>query len=141
MGTMPDRLRSPTVGLRPTSAEQDEGETIDPSVSVPTATAQKLAAAATADPELDPEGVRSVEYGLRVCPPRPLQPLHDCVERKFAHSLRLALARITAPAARSRSTIKASRGAVAPTSARDPAVVCIRSFVAILSLMTTGMPC
>ena len=34
----------------------------------------------------------------------------SCVERKFAHSLRLVLPRITAPASRSRSTTNASRG-------------------------------
>ena len=37
-----------------------------------------------------------------VCPPRELQPDDDRVERKFAHSLRLVLPRITAPASRSR---------------------------------------
>ena len=37
----------------------DAGLTIEPSVSVPTAAAQRLAATATADPELEPEGVRS----------------------------------------------------------------------------------
>ena len=51
----------------------------------------------------------------------------ECVERKFAHSLRFVLPRMTAPAARSRSTMNASRGAFAPTSASEPAVVCIRS--------------
>jgi hypothetical protein len=35
------------------------GLMIDPSVSVPTATAQRLALADTADPELEPDGVRS----------------------------------------------------------------------------------
>ena len=35
------------------------GDTIEPSVSVPTAAAARLAAAATADPELDPEGFLS----------------------------------------------------------------------------------
>ena len=43
---MPLRLTSPTVGLIPASPLIDEGETIEPSVSVPTATAHKLAAAA-----------------------------------------------------------------------------------------------
>jgi hypothetical protein len=36
----------------------EAGLTIEPSVSVPTATAQRFAATATADPELDPDGVR-----------------------------------------------------------------------------------
>src|SRR5262249_53879552 len=138
---IPARLTSPTVGLMPTSALLFDGETIDPSVSVPIATAQRFADAATPDPELDPDGLRSSAYGLRVCPPRPLQPLDECVDRKFAHSLRFVLPRITAPAARRRATRNASACAFAPSSASDPAVVCMRSDVAMLSLINTGMPC
>ena len=41
-------------------------------------------------------------------PPRPLQPLVESLERKFAHSLRFVLATITAPAARSRSATQES---------------------------------
>ncbi len=124
----------------PTSELTWEGDTIDPSVSVPTAMAARFAAAAAPEPELDPDGVRSSAYGFFVWPPRPLQPLDECVDRKFAHSLRLVLPRITAPPARNRSTMKASPGAGAPASARDPAVVSIRSAVAMLSLIRTGMP-
>src|SRR3989449_6020364 len=87
----PDRLTRPSVGLIPTMPQHVDGETIEPSVSVPIATAQRLAATATPEPELDPDGVRSRAYGLRHCPPRPLQPLDDRVERKFAHSERFAL--------------------------------------------------
>ena len=47
-------------------------------------------------------GCGRATYGFRVCPPRPLQPLVECVERKLAHSLRFVLPRITAPASRSR---------------------------------------
>ena len=65
----------------------------------------------------------------------------ECVERKFAHSLRLVLPRITAPASRSRATMNASFGGVAPASASEPAVVIMRSAVAMLSLIRTGMPC
>src|SRR2546422_976773 len=136
----PDRLTRPSVGLIPTMPQHVAGETIEPSVSVPIATAQRLAATATPEPELDPDGVRSRAYGLRHCPPRPLQPLDDRVERKFAHSERFALPSSTAPAARSRSTRKASRGGVTPESASDPAVLCIRSRVATLSFTRTGMP-
>src|SRR5215469_3152061 len=77
MGTMPLRLTRPTVGFTPTSEEAEEGETMDPSVSVPTATAQRLAAIATPDPELDPDGLRSSAYAFRHWPPRPLQPLEE----------------------------------------------------------------
>src|SRR3989454_7298860 len=73
----PDRLTRPSVGLIPTMPQHVDGETIEPSVSVPIATAQRLAATATPEPELDPDGVRSRAYGLRHCPPRPLQPLDE----------------------------------------------------------------
>jgi len=61
---IPERLTRPTVGLSPTSDCTDDGDVIDPSVSVPTATAHRLAAAAAPEPELDPDGVRSSAYGL-----------------------------------------------------------------------------
>ena len=47
----------------------------------------------------------------------------------------------TAPAARRRCTTNASRGACAPTSAGEPAEVCMRSAVAMLSLIRIGTPC
>src|SRR5215213_2016878 len=104
----PARLVNPTVGLIPTSEHAEEGHTTEPSVSVPKATAVRLAATAAADPELEPQGVRSRAYGLRHCPPRPLQPLVAWVERKLAHSLRVVLPRMTAPASRRRAATVAS---------------------------------
>ena len=59
MGMIPERLTRPTVGLRPTMPLTDDGLTMEPSVSVPTAAAQRLAATAAAEPELEPEGLRS----------------------------------------------------------------------------------
>src|SRR6476659_7984121 len=112
---MPARLINPSVGLIPTRAATAAGDVTDPSVSVPMATTQQFAAVAEPDPELEPDGVRSSAYGLRVCPPRPLHPLVECVDRKFAHSLRFVLPRITAPAVRKRETMNASLGGVAPT--------------------------
>jgi hypothetical protein len=56
---MPARLNKPSVGLMPTRPFDCDGDTIDPSVSVPTATAHRLAATAAPDPELDPDGLRS----------------------------------------------------------------------------------
>jgi hypothetical protein len=50
----------------PTTALTWDGDTIDPSVSVPTAAAARLAATATADPELEPDGLRSSAYGFLV---------------------------------------------------------------------------
>src|SRR5215467_2952167 len=108
MGMMPAPLTRPRVGLMPASPHADDGQTTEPSVSVPTPTAARFAAMAAPVPELDPHGLRSSTYGLCVCPPRPLHPLVECVERKFAHSLKLVLPRITAPALRNRSATQAS---------------------------------
>src|SRR4030095_10873722 len=118
---MPARLSRPSVGLMPTSPLVFDGDTIDPSVSVPTATAARFAAIAEPDPELDPDVLRSSAYGLRARPPPALQPLVECVERKLAHSLRFVLPRRTAPASRSRVTMKASFGGFTPARARHPA--------------------
>src|SRR5262245_16210416 len=137
---MPARLNKPTVGLIPTIPQVLAGHTIEPSVSVPMETAHKFAAVALPEPELDPHGLRSSTYGLRHCPPRALHPLDDRFERIFAHSLRLALPKITAPASLSFFTINASRGGTDPASARDPAVVVILSAVSMLSFTSTGMP-
>src|SRR6188472_2116982 len=73
-----------------------------------------------------------------VWPPLPLQPLEDGPDRKFAHSLRLALPMISAPAALRRWTRKASPG-VLPLSAHEPAVVGM-PVVSTLSLTMIGMP-
>ncbi|MNY72399.1 hypothetical protein D3C86_2109510 [compost metagenome] len=59
MGMTPLRLTNPTVGFMPTTPFIDAGQAMEPFVSVPTATAQRLAATATAEPELDPHGDRS----------------------------------------------------------------------------------
>ena len=59
MGDDPERLHSPTVGLIPTMPLVDEGHMIDPPVSVPTVSADRFAAAATPEPELEPHGLRS----------------------------------------------------------------------------------
>ena len=79
-------------------------------------------------------------YGLWVSPPRPDQPLVEWVERKFAHSDRLVLPRMIAPAARSFAATVESWAAGTPASANDPAVVCILSPVSTLSFSSTGMP-
>src|SRR5205823_745030 len=91
IGMTPARLVRPTVGLIPTTPFDEAGQRIEPSVSVPRETVARLAAMAAADPELEPQGVRSSTYGFRPCPPRPLQPLDEAFERKFAHSLRFVL--------------------------------------------------
>src|SRR6185436_9527495 len=140
MGITPARLVRPTVGLIPTTPLIDAGQTIEPSVSVARAAAQKLAATPAPDPELEPQGLRSRTEGLRVSPPWPLQPLVELKPRKLAHSERFALPRMTAPAARRRAATVASRPGGVPSRASAPAVVCMPSAVSMFPLRTIGMP-
>src|SRR5438105_8013639 len=116
IGIMPSCEIKPTVGLSPTQRLFPDGQTTEPSVSVPTVTEHRFVAAATADPELEPHGSKSSRYGSRVNPPRALQPLKGANPRKFAHSDRFALPRITAPAARNRWTTVESAGTRLPRS-------------------------
>src|SRR5882724_6950425 len=140
MGTTPARLVSPTVGFNATTPFALPGQTMLPSVSEPSEMTAKFAEAAAPEPELDPHGLRLIPYGLFVCPPRPDQPLIDSKERKFAHSERLVLPRMTAPPARKLAATVESCLAGLPTSANEPALVCILSPVPMLSLSSTGMP-
>ena len=64
----------------------------------------------------------------------------ESLERKFAHWLKLALPRITAPAARKPATSGESRRVTLSFSASAPAVVAMASRVSILSLISTGTP-
>ena len=57
---MPLLLTRPSVGLMPTIPLMPDGQTTEPSVSVPTATTVRLAATATADPLEEPHGLRAV---------------------------------------------------------------------------------
>src|SRR5439155_20093748 len=122
IGMIPARLTKPRVGLIPTIPFADDGQTIDPSVSVPIASADRFAETAPADPELDPHALRSSTYGFFASPPRPLQPLVESDDLKFAHSLRFVLPCTIAPAALTFAAMNASCGAMEPASASDPAV-------------------
>src|ERR1700704_2825134 len=135
MGMIPARLINPSVGLIPTSEFAFDGQTTEPSVSVPMPIAERFAATAAPVPELEPQGLRSSTYGFFVCPPRPLQPLLEWLERKLAHSLRLVFPMITAPASRSFLAKDESCKGIDPPKASEPAVVVIRSCVSMLSLM------
>src|SRR5918995_1788336 len=73
-----------------------------------------------------------------VWPPMPLQPLDDGPDRKLAHSDRLALPMMIAPAAFNCFAMNASPG-VLPASAQEPAVVGM-PVVLMLSLTMIGMP-
>src|SRR5437763_13445333 len=107
---MPPCDTSPSVGFSPTIRLLPDGQTTEPSVSVPTAAAHRFAAVATADPELEPHGSKLSRYGSRVKPPRALHPLNGAKPRKFAHSDRFALPSTIAPASRSLAVIGASAG-------------------------------
>src|SRR5436309_5469058 len=91
MGIIPERLAKPSVGLIPTIPLAPDGQTTEPSVSVPIATTARLAEIPEPEPLLEPHGLRSSTYGLAVWPPTPLQPLDDRNDRKLAHSDRLVL--------------------------------------------------
>src|SRR5215211_8867031 len=75
---------------------------------------------------------------MLVWPPMPLQPLDEGPDRKLAHSDRLALPMMIAPAAFSRAAMNASVGML-PASAQEPAVVGM-PVVLTLSLTMIGMP-
>ena len=81
MGMIPERDTRPTVGLMPTRPLTLAGQVTEPSVSVPTATTARSAAIAAPEPELEPQGLRSRAYGFFVCPPRPLHPEEERLER------------------------------------------------------------
>src|SRR5207253_10904899 len=138
IGTTPARLHKPSVGLIPTSPLAPDGQTIEPSVSVPTAATARSAAEPTPEPELEPHGLRSRTYGMFVWPPMPLQPLDDGPERKLAHSDRFALAMMIAPAAFNFIAMNASAG-VLPARAQEPAVVGMPA-VSRLSFTMIGIP-
>src|SRR5262249_53231936 len=87
-----------------------------------------------------PHGLRLIPYGLLVWPPRPDQPLVEVVERKFAHSERFVLPRMTAPPARRLAATVESVDAGAPAKPNEPAVVCMRSRVPLSSFPTSGTP-
>src|SRR5438132_7582687 len=116
------------------------GQVTEPSVSVPIASRTRPAATAAPLPLDEPHGLRSSAHGLRVCPPTALQPEIELFERMLAHSERLVLPTITAPAARSRATRGASRLVTLFASARLPAVVGSGPANSILSLISTGWP-
>ena len=63
IGTIPDLLTNPTVGLNPTIPLIDAGQEIEPFVSVPMLTFTIPDATATADPELEPQGLNSLPNG------------------------------------------------------------------------------
>src|ERR1041384_4076761 len=63
IGTTPVRLIRPSVGLMPTMPLAPDGQTIEPSVSVPIATTARFAEMPAPEPLLEPHGLRSGQYG------------------------------------------------------------------------------
>ncbi len=140
MGTIPPVGTAPTVGLIPATPLSDAGQVIEPSVSVPIASGASPAAIAAAEPDEEPPGLRSSAQGLPVRPPIADQPDVERADRMLAHSDRLVVPRITAPASCSRRT----RGA-SPPGGRFARLVAPavdgRPATSMLSFTSTGMPC
>ena len=63
-GTTPAVEISPRLGFNPTMLLSMAGTRPEPAVSVPSASGTRPADTATADPELDPPGIRSPRIGL-----------------------------------------------------------------------------
>src|SRR3954464_4646090 len=137
---MPAPETRPTVGFNPTMPLMEDGQTIDPFVSVPIASGARCAAIAAPEPELEPQAVRALFAGFTARPPTALQPLDEVSERKLAHSERFAFARITRPEASRRSTSGALLSRRLFARASEPAVVTMPA-KSMLSLMITGTPC
>src|ERR1700730_8617609 len=134
------RLTNPTVGFSPTTPLIAAGQVIDPTVWVPMPASTSPAATAAALPDDEPQGSRSSANGFRVCPPTPLQPEIDALDRMLAHSDKFVLPRITAPAARSRATSGASRWVTLSSNAMLPAVVGSGPSASMLSLSRIAYP-
>src|SRR5688572_24841477 len=101
---MPSRLTSSSVGAIPTVLAALAGPRIEEPDSSAIAQVTRLAPTAEPDPELEPRGMRSVSYGLQNVPPKELRGVAE------AYSPRLDLARMIAPASRSRCTNVESSG-------------------------------
>src|SRR4030095_6976899 len=112
----------------------DAGFRTDWALSVPIEPRQRLAATAAPEPPLDPPAIRLRSHGFRVV------PYNGCtVGPPRAHSCRLVLPRIMAPASFSLVTTVASKSGIQFSSTFDPAVV-LTPCVAMLSLMENGIP-
>src|SRR5205085_12090351 len=63
-GTSPALEISPRLGFRPTILLSIAGTRPEPAVSVPSASGTRPAETATADPEVDPPGIKTARIGL-----------------------------------------------------------------------------
>src|ERR1700674_3668518 len=99
----PYRDTRPYVGFRPTIPHSEAGCRIDPPVSDPSPIEVIPAATATAEPPLEPPGMRVGSRGLGEGPNAEFS-----VDDPIANSSRFVLPRMTAPAASSRVITVAS---------------------------------
>ena len=142
IGMMPCCETSPIVGLIPTRFCSPAGQRIEPSVSVPTASVARLAAAAVAEP-----GRRSARIEIEhvrvageAAPGAPAVERREAAEVRPLRQVRLA----EHDRHRRRGAGRRSARPVAPCCRRAPGIrpsSAIRSSVAMLSLTITGMPC
>ena len=124
---MPARLIRPTVGLIPTSPFDEDGQTIEPSVSVPMPAAARFAEMAAPVPgtraaRVSVERVRILGQSAAAAP-----AAGGVAGADIRPLAQVGLPRMTAPAARNFCATKESFGTFAPTSASEPAVVIMRS--------------
>ena len=128
---VPWRETRPNVGRSALVEQATEGDTIEPSVSVPMANATPPAAVADAEPAEDPLEPRVVSQGLRVRSPNHTSPHASAPTESFATS--------TAPAASRRSITSAVSSMICASKGFAPQVVRY-PLQAIRSLTPHGIP-
>src|SRR5580658_1541632 len=128
----PLRLTRPYVGRSPTAPHSVLGETMEPSVSVPSAKPTSPADVADAEPADDPLEPRAVFHGLLVRPWNHKSPCANAPMESFAMS--------TAPALFKRSTQVASSSGTRSWNGSAPHVV-LMPFVSKRSFTPNGTPC
>ena len=151
MGMMPSWATSPSVGFSPTMPLLPAGRRSSRRFPCRSPAAHRFAGGAyRRSPSWSRTDPSSRHVGIAGEAPRALQPFKIQVRvnnglrdepRKFAHSERFALPRMTAPAARSRATSVASRGHPATHERERTRRRLHRVSVAMLSLTRIGMPC
>ena len=128
----PVRATRPNVGRSPVAPQRIQGETMEPSVSVPRLNPNRPAAVPAADPALDPLEPFSRFQGLLVRPSNQRSP--------YANAPSVVLATSTAPASSSRFTTAASSSGTRSLYGVAPQVVLIPA-VSRRSFAPHGIPC
>src|SRR5579871_5961918 len=132
-GTMPYVLSKPRVGFSPTMLLKAAGTRPEPAVSVPNAKLTRPADTATAEPELEPPGIKRASNGLRALPYADRTPTSPVANwSRFVFPIRIP------PASRIFCTTVAVVVA-SYANAGQPAVVG-RPATSMLSLTAKGIP-